>query len=191
LGAGGDIGTNSELITSEAVPQFNPALGVLDSVDVILNAGYLSTVTASGPSGASGEFHVTGSMTLQDPGNYIYVSSLVGTWNGDFLLPSKPGTSGNEAPGQWFPSSSDPACLSEFTGDGNVNLLFTMSQEVYGFSVPPGVTLSITGGRFTVEDSVTYNYTVPEPSCVSLVVIGFGLMLARRKSRNPVPAKAA
>lgn len=69
-----DIGTNLGFTGSISVPQFNPSLGVLDSVELGLTGNYQSSATVSGPDGASGQVSGIGGLVFQDSGNNFYVN---------------------------------------------------------------------------------------------------------------------
>lgn len=181
-----DLGTNSQATGSISVPQFNPALGTL--VSVVFNASdeYNAAVTVSGPGGAQGAVTAVGGVTIQDPGNYISSpSDLTEIYQLNYSLPSvSSGNGGDISGGPGGIAYDSPAVLSEFTGNGNVNFQVTEFQYGYASDEFGGdITFNI-DGRLSPEVDVTYNYTVPEPGSVSLLVVGFGIMLARRKVRN-------
>lgn len=175
-----DMGANSEITGFESVPQFNPALGVLDSVDISFGSAYGSMITVSGPDGASGNLNLLEQTTFQDAGNNIDVT-IGNEWTCNFSLPSYT-SAGSSSPGTESFSYNSPAVLSEFTGTGNFSLQVTGAQHADTTFAPPGITANITEGNFGADACVTYIYTVPEPGCASLLVIGFGLMLVRRKA---------
>lgn len=182
-----DIGGNSGMTGSLSVPQFNPALGTLDSVVVdITEVSYQSTVTVSGPDDASGQVNASGSIIVQDPGNNIYLfGNLYGAWEGNFFLPSYASCGGEDVGytiGPPYPSYDSPAVLSEFTGDGDFSFQVTGSQSV--FASYPGVNVDINSATILANADVIYTYTVPEPRTFSLLVVGFGMMLIRRTGRK-------
>ena len=177
-----DMGASSEMVGSESVPQFNPALGLLDSVDITFGSGYASTVSFSGPSGASGYFDLCEQTTFQDAGNNIDVS-IGNAWTCYFSTSS--GTSsGSSSPGSAFSSYNSPAVLSEFTGTGNFSLQVTGSQHADTTFASPGLIANITDGNFGADALVTYIYTVPEPGSASLLAVGVGLALAWRRAKK-------
>lgn len=182
-----NIGADSGVTGLLSVPQFNPALGVLDSVEIRGECVYSSAVTVSGPAGAYGQVHAIGSIVMQDPGNNINLSAnLYGAWDQSFCTPSQSSCSGTDigdTVGPPYPAYNSPAVLGEFTGNGNFSFQVTGAQSIYADA--PGVNIDINDANLTANAYVTYDYTVvPEPSFSSLVLIGFGLMLTRRKSRN-------
>ena len=177
-----DLGANSEMSGLQSVPQFNPALGVLDSIDISFDSGYASTVAFSGPSGVSGHFDLYEQTTFQDSGNNIDVS-IGNAWTCYFST-SAGTSSGSSSPGSAFFSYNSPAVLSEFTGDGNFSFQVTGSQHADTTFAPPGVTANITDGNFGADATVTYIYTVPEPGSASLLVVGLGLTLAWRTAKK-------
>lgn len=133
----------------------------------------------SGPDGASGDFNAAGSIAFQDPGNYIH-ETIDGAWNQFFSLPSFSILSGQDAEDILCSPFASPAILSEFTGDGDLNLQLTGSETLIG----GGAAFSQNDATFDASCEVTYFYTVPEPSSFALLVAGFGIMLTRRTTRK-------
>lgn len=178
-----DMGANTGMTGSLSIPQFDPALGVLDSVEIFAQCNYSSSVTVLGPAGASGQVEASGSVIVQDPGNNISIShNLYGSWEGNYSLPTVPNCNGADAGYTPAALSYDgPAVLSEFTGNGNFNLLITGSQSV-GLMGPGS--LEIDSASLDTFAGVTYVYTVPEPGSCALLVVGFGIMLTRRSMRK-------
>ena len=140
-----------------------------------------STVTVSGPGGASGNFNLDEQTTFQM--RETTLMSVLGT-NGHATsrcsLPTP--LAGSSSPGTESYSYDSTAVLSEFTGTGDFSLQISGSQHADTTFAPPGITAKITDGNFGADACVTYVYTVPEPGCASLLAIGFGLMLVRRKA---------
>lgn len=177
-----DMGANSQITGTESVPQFNPALGVLQAVDISFGSAYGSSVTLSGPEGASGNLNLFEQTTFQDAGKNIDVT-IGNEWTCNFFLPSYTSV-GSSSPGTESFNYNSAAILSEFTGTGDFSLQITGSQHADTTFAPPGLTANINDGNFGADACVTYIYAVPEPGCASLLIVGFGLMLARKKAKR-------
>ena len=177
-----DMGSNSQLTGSIMFPQFNPALGVLNSVDIDFYSAYGGTVMVSGPNGAAGDSSISELGTMHDSGNNISLS-IGNNWECYIDMPYYT-PSGSSEPGETLASYNSPAVLSEFTGNGNFSLEVDGSQSASPVFGSSGVDVNITDGDFSTSVYLTYDYTVPEPGSVSLMVIGFGLMLASRKAKR-------
>jgi hypothetical protein len=177
------IGANKGFTGSLSIPQFDPALGVLDSVSLEFSTSYSSSVVVSGPVNASGNIAANADITFQDPGMNINRNFGL-SWEGHFSLPSSAGVGGVGNNFDLAPVSyNSPAVLSEFTGNGNFNLQVAGSQSFSQISGPAVSIDNIQNASFNGSAVVTYDYTaVPEPSACSLLVIGSGMMLIAQKS---------
>ena len=179
------MGADSEFIGSMSVTQFNPATGVLNSIDLILNCAYSSEVTVSGPDGTIGNFIAEETTFFRDPGNNIDLK-IGNDWTGVMYGLPVYTHGGSTSPGEIQPSYNNPVVLSEFTGLGAFSLQDTGVQDVFlPFPAPPDVTVNITDGIFFAHGSVTYNYTArvaDEGSSAFLLAMSFGLMIVARKA---------
>lgn len=164
--------------------QFNPALGTLQSVELILNGGISTTLTATNTSLSSSTGHVNSHVkfTVQDAGGNLSVPQI------DLLSADLPFTlSPLESVTMLTPitksGSSDEtytqdAIRTEFTGGSTVSLLATTWSETLvaytgGNALGEQVTDASLGGK------VIYTFT-PEPATLSLLALG-GLLIARRR----------
>ncbi len=162
---------------SLAFPQFNPALGTLESVELDLSSGLTTTLTVqnNAESGSTGTVKTELQVTVQDGGNNLNAPEL------DLLSPSF-GYSLNA--GQGITSGlltengsddevyTSAPVLSEFTGGGTITLpASTFTQTL----------LANTGGNTNAQQvtdadltgTVTYTYTpVPTPEPSTLVLLG-------------------
>jgi hypothetical protein len=170
-------------------PQFNPALGILDSVELNLSSTLTTTLeiindASDGPS--SGTANTWEEITVQDSGLHLtapfsefssgYVYSLgSGNSTSSGLLT---GSGGSDL------TYTSGAILTEFTGGGNIGLNASTFTQT---------TLSNTGGNTTssqvtdagLTGTVTYTYTaVPEPSTFGLLALGLSALPLLRRQRQ-------
>src|ERR1700743_899492 len=154
---GGDMGAESQFNGTLSIAQFDPSLGVLNSIDLVFGSAYGGQVAISGPDGANGSFFVNETTTFKDAGNNLD-ASIGNNWQGNFSLPNYYTHIGSSSPGTISQTYDSPSILSEFTGLGIFDLQITASQGI-GSLLPPGVTAGITDGNFGADLWLTYNYT--------------------------------
>jgi hypothetical protein len=171
-------------------PQFNPALGTLQSVEIDLSATFTSTLTVenNAPTGSSGTVKTEVQFTLQDLGNDLtvpevdllspnYAYSLGAGQGVTSGLLSTSGTSAN--------IYTAGAILAEFKGGGNISLnASTFTQTLLanrGGNTGAG---QVTNASLTGD--VIYNYIqpVPEPATMALAGLGgLAMVLMRRRGK--------
>lgn len=163
---------------SQAIPQFNPALGTLTSIIFDMSFDF----RASGDSGASGGNLGGGIGGTTYMGGYSFTGMGGGWGQGD--------SAGNLLVADFNVSElqaltvgvlGNPAIFTSSTGTGTV-LWEYASNESFGLDFY--TTGTATGQLAIVADSleVTYVYdAIPEPSCASLLgLAGLGLLIRRR-----------
>jgi hypothetical protein len=178
---------------SLAFQQFDPSLGVLNSVTLQLS-GSLSTIVSvlnNSPSGSSGTAKTEVQMTVQDPGlNFtpnVPQLDLISPAFGYSLSPGGSATSTLLTKSGAYNSAPDytlPAVLTEFTGLGTITLsASTFTQTLLANTGGNTAATQLTDAALT--GSVTYNYTaVPEPSTFALLGAGIiGLIYGWRRRK--------
>lgn len=176
--------------------QFNPSLGTL------------SGITFEGTAGISGYFTVqnldsASSMNVSDSKvRFSFLFSGSGApprINSSYLTPitTSPvsNSTGTDIPAgatqpfdvigtQYFslPSTDWFSFASYFTGSGTVSSV--ASQSINITSDGPNYLLNSTPTASSGSAILTYIYTVPEPSCVSLLALGLGGLVALRRCRR-------
>jgi hypothetical protein len=170
-------------------PQFNPGLGVLNSVQLDLTGSLRTILTVQNLSGlaSSGTVKTELQVTVQDAGNNLIAPEI------DLLSPNyayslAPGGSATSGSLTKTGSSSDlytlAAILAEFTGVGNISLNgSTFTQTLLANTGGNTVASQVTDASLT--GTVTYEYTVvPEPSTFALLALGLGTMPFLRRQRQ-------
>lgn len=174
-------------------PQFNPSLGTLTSVSLSLTGNITSTLTVTnlGNSTSNGNDSTTCMLSITDASGVItglapQITIPTTLWAYGPLAAdggnatSIPALTGN---GSYTNSFGNASVLAEFTGTGNISLpagtyTFTTLQNHGGNSLDAQVTDA------TLTGNVTYTYTaVPEPTSVTLLVLGGAVALMQRRRR--------
>lgn len=169
-----------------ALPQFNPALGTLNSVSFSFNAGMSTTLTVQNQSpslNSSGSAHTELQLFVDDAG-----LNLMGAGNPWFDMNSASFNFSNLAPLSTVNSAllnksqnnqsgsspyTDSIVLSEFTGSGNYLLdAHTYTQAWIAYSGGNSIAIQVTDAY--LNGSVTYDYTAPVPEPSSALFLGLG-----------------
>jgi hypothetical protein len=175
---------------SITVPQFNPALGSLDSIQFILD-GHVEGSAAfenKDASPATVTMDLQALLKLYRPDNSVLVLTLpvattsdnASAWDG---LDDFGGTSGKTYSGL-AANSSDSAITSSaadillFTGIGNITLPLTAAGASTGSGA--GNLLLQFSTDASANATVIYNYTVPEPATMGLMSLAGAALLFRR-----------
>jgi len=170
-------------------PQFNPNLGVLNSVELDFTSSMRTTLTVqnAAASSSSGTAWTEMQVSIQDTGHNLSAPAI------DSLSPSfhynlDSGQNVTSPLLTMADSSSDvytlAAVLAEFTGFGNVSLngsTFTVTVlSTTGLNTSASQT-----GDASLTGSVIYNYTpVPEPSVFALLGLGLVVLPILRRKRS-------
>jgi hypothetical protein len=178
--------TLTDWINTLSLPQFDPSLGHLDSVQIDLTASMLTilTVTNYSPTGSSGSSKTHLTLAFEDSGDYLK-SPTIDMLSGTFAYTLGGGqnlTSGTLTKTSGFSNIyTSPAVLSQFTGLGVVSLTATAATETYLSNVG-GNTTANQDTRASTSAAVTYKYTsTPEPATLALLAAGFLGILRRRR----------
>jgi hypothetical protein len=181
--------TLTDWIGTLAFPQFDPARGVLESVEIDLSGSMTTTltVTNNAAGGSSGRAYTHLEMTVQDVGGNLNAPIDVDGPSFHYNLASQDTvTSGLLATS--FGSSNtyvSPAVLAEFTGRGLVDLSASTYTETALYNTGGNTyAKQVTDADLTGDVTCTYTYCqVPDPA--SLVVLGLGgvAILKRRRRR--------
>lgn len=171
--------TLTDWSSSLTFPQFDPSLGTLQSVELVLSGSFTTqiTVTNSAPSGSSGTVKTEVQLTVEDAGLNLTQPEL------DLLSPAFPytlGPGGMVTSGALMKNGSDDetytlsAILTEFTGVGSIALpASTFTQTLLANTGGNTAANQVTDAQLT--GTVTYTYqAIPEPA--SLVSLALGLV---------------
>jgi len=195
----GQIDGDATINTSVLVPQFDPALGVLNSVEVEVEFSGLYTTVVENllpvettSLDASTISTVTASYSY-DLGNNQAIGSDSDTVNSGPFTISDPDESFQSASHSIGLSESETyvSNLSEFEGPGffpvDVTLDFETLLDVDDFEGSASLAQALLTGAHVAEVTVTYDFEgVPEPSTLILLgvgVIGFLTCVGRRTKR--------
>ena len=178
--------TNFNLPFSPSFNLFDPAMGTLTAVNVTANAYLssviqsqnLSTTTGAAITGSiSGAFSISGfPTTLAGPLPNFSSTQTVPAYNNepDFTGPSTAVFNGISTQASQTVTLTDPASLAFFTASAGRSTSTPQLQmnATAGATAPNGniQTLVVTNGQGTL--SVSYTYTPPAPTVVSLVRYG-------------------
>lgn len=177
--------TLTDWSSSLTFPQFNPALGTLDSVTLALQSGLVTTLTVENTGGAtsSGTVRTELVLTPTDPLNQIPAGDPLTV---DYMTPKQSFTlAGGQgitlpqmsASGNSANTYTAGLILSEFTGNGSINLgLSTVTYTLLSYNGGNSYSSQVTTADAT--GSVTYDYTaaVPEPSTYLAGLSALGML---------------
>ncbi len=184
---------------NKPLPQFNPALGTLDSVTIelyVLNSGSSllwdnesliptavtlsigATVTATAPSTL-----VVVAVPLQTGGpTGVTADEIPDDGAGDFAGPDYFGIFGGT--GNDTQSNQLLINLGPYIGTGNFNTwIESVANVIIETTGGESGAISSDAGDFEGTIEVTYDYTVPEPATMSLLAVGSLAMLKRRRRK--------
>jgi uncharacterized protein (TIGR03382 family) len=177
---------------SIVIPQFNPALGTLNSISWTLNgsvagsASYesldASPTTVTLNLSATLTLFAPDSSTLQVTIPSVSVSEGAGAFDGSVDFDGASGSAFNSLSGasSGSGSSTSPALLAAFTGGGTVSLAVTGVGSSNGTGA--GNLLLLFQSLAGADAQVCYDYT-PIPTPGALALVGAGLAVAGRRRR--------
>ncbi len=189
--------TDTDWSSSVSIPQFNPHLGVLQSVDISLTGTIDSSITVENTSKRARTISVTltDNLALTGPtaSTSLALTSNISTSDAltafdthkDFLgtdSASHPGLTNTVSNSS---STSAPADLALFTGFGNIVMPVNAGGSSLVSAASNVRTDLVNQSGVTVD--VTYSYRVPEPGTVMmlgsalLLVAGLGFTQSRRE----------
>jgi hypothetical protein len=188
--------------TTASLPQFNPALGTLTSVEISIDALIQASITGENDSATAGNMtaNLSGNATAAGPSG-LSATAAINASSGPVSLAATDGTSGSGPDfhdfGAVSGSDSDTdlisSSLSPYIGAGSVSYNINGSG---GFSLSgvsnSTLTIDDFGANGTIE--VTYTYTpVPEPASLAMMASGVAMLigLARPLRRGRRNAKSA
>lgn len=172
-------------------PQFNPNLGTLNSVTLRFSGSLSSSITVTKVTGstASGNLLVDVGYSIQNSGsNLVYPGlyiphTLIGFNIGAGETQTTKTAMGSNTK---FDSYTSLPVLTAFTGSGDITLSAAAEFHVLVAPTIPGgmvTTSNVTSASLT--GSVTYDYTVPEPTAWVLgLLAGLGAVGARLRVGN-------
>jgi len=183
--------TSTDWIDTLSFAQFNPALGTLDSVTLDFSSTLTTTLSVTNQDDLldSKGYAVTELViNVQDTGSNLNANTLdllSSHFNYSSLAPGDTATSGlltksqNDG-GNIYTSSP---ILSEFTGFGNI-ILDAGTLTTTGVFYTGGSAAAIQASDANLTGTVTYTYTVPEPSTYALLFGGLGLLFLVHRTRR-------
>lgn len=181
--------TATDWTLSLAFPQFNPALGILQSVQLDLSGAFTTTITVTNDAltSSSGTAKTEVQFTVQDGGSNLIAPSLdllSPVFNYSLLAGGSTSSGPLAQTGLASNTYTIPAVLAEFTGAGSFVLPATTFTQTL---------LANTGGNTSASQvtsasltgSVTYTYNpIPEPGTLALVGCGLLGLAIRRRARR-------
>lgn len=173
------------------IQEFNPSLGILNSIEFIVTASTSGDATITNNSGSDGFYKntiITTTMTLFDPLGTALVSAAPQFVDVSLFVPNgQTKNTGNIVGAPITKNATITSGLGLYEGTGIADFTFTGSAIASVFNGPDPYTIaeSSTGSAIV---QVVYNYSVvPEPSSASLTALAgfglFGLALLRKRSK--------
>lgn len=177
-------------ISSSAVPDFNPSMGTLTSIEFVVSGSTSGTATINNASSMSGTYNFTiqTMFGLLDPTSSPLLS-IAPAFSGTLVVPA----GGTVTSGVLTsPSVSDSLTISSGLGlyEGTGTYVFTLMAMGLGTATGPTPFMISENASDTASGEVIYNFSpfsaTPEPSSLFLLgsaisVLGFAL---RRRNRG-------
>src|ERR1017187_2155121 len=164
-----------------AFAQFDASLGTLNSVELNLSSTLSTTLTVNNEelnlNASSGTANTEVEVTVQDFGNNLTAPFNVYSPGFSYSLGAGAGTSSGLLTGNYVSDLTYTlgTILTEFTGGGNISLnASTFTQTLLANTGGNTAASQVTDASLT--GTVTYVYTVPEPSTLGLLALGLGAL---------------
>ena len=179
--------TPTDWIGTLSFPQFDPALGTLQSVEIDLSGSIATilTVTNNAASASSGHVYTHLEMTVQDIGGNLDTPIDVDGPSFHYALASHQVVTSDLLTSSFGSSDTytDPAVLAEFTGAGSVTLNSGTFTETALYNTGGNTyARQVTDADLTGDVAYTYVHTVPDPA--GLTVLGLGTLVFWRRRRR-------
>ncbi|MCX5633771.1 MAG: PEP-CTERM sorting domain-containing protein [Phycisphaerae bacterium] len=159
-----------------AFQKFDSSLGILNSVRLDVNGVMSTVITVDSNSYATGDVKTEVVTTVQNSSGLDLMSPL-------FTFTDLYGsvTSGTlTKSGSSYDIYTTPAILSAFSGTGNILLnASTFTSTWLHFTSGNATASQVTDA--SLNGTVTYDYTIPEPATITLLCAGAFALLRRKK----------
>ncbi|MEM7143604.1 MAG: PEP-CTERM sorting domain-containing protein [Verrucomicrobiota bacterium] len=180
------------------VPQFNAALGTLTSVSLVVNAnsaGGSNIFDNENTNGGTADIFLGADVTVSGPGATLTVMPAPQQMLDDVVIAidddALPDFAGADSAGIVGGNGSDsdsgslndpPNDLSAYIGLGNVTFDYSSASNFQVITTLSGQSQFV-NPNFDFDGTLTYTYTVPEPTRALLLIAGgVGMMMVRRRS---------
>lgn len=169
-------------------PQFNPALGTLESVTLSLSGwsslNFFVSAQGSGQT-INGIMTVTTALTATENNATAALNLSAST---DYSVDPEAGQQSYEsdASGNQQTTFTDLGTLSDFTGTGTIAMYGNWGYSVSFSNPDPNLSYSFWQGGADLSGAVTYNYVqpLPEPSACTLLCAGGAVFFLLRRVRR-------
>jgi len=192
--------TLTEWSTTLNVPQFNPSLGTLSSIDITLTSGMTSVLhmtnnintASSGDEASQLKVFVTnpGSYDLFAAGGSPVMNNITSLYHYNLIATAGYGVSSSPLTASGAADTgaiTDSSTLALFTGAGTEGLPIYTSTLIFGSHTGNQTQINVTSAD--LQSVITYDFTaapVPEPTTFAMIGAGLaslGMVWRRRSSK--------